>query len=74
MRMDTTQFEFSHGKKPRGWGHWGFDVTASDGKGGLLTETVWASGTLSQAKVQALRTFSELLVRRVVVVSVEVLP
>lgn len=37
VRIDTTEFEFAHGRKPRGRGSWAFCFGSSD-------EPVWAPG------------------------------
>lgn len=29
VEVDTTEYEFSHGKKPRGRGGWGFEVNGA---------------------------------------------
>jgi len=47
---NTYEYEFSHGKKPRGNGYWGFEITFEDGSGRFSTETVWAHGTLTSAR------------------------
>ena len=44
MRADTTQYQFSHGKQPRGYGRWAFEV------GG---ETFFFTAHYSVAKKQA---------------------
>lgn len=48
MRIETTTYEFSHGKKPRGMGQWAFDLHVNNG----LIETVHAPGyrSLTSAK------------------------
>lgn len=38
VTVETTRFEFAHGRKPRGVGDWAFDVKSRDGS----TRTVWA--------------------------------
>ena len=53
MRMNTAEYEFSHGHKPRGNGYWGFELTFTDGNGRYSTETAWAHGTPSQARAAA---------------------
>lgn len=37
IRINTTEFEFAHGRKPRGRGSWAFCFGSSD-------EPVWAPG------------------------------
>lgn len=53
MQMNTNEFEASHGRKPRGDGYWGFDLTFTDGEGRYSKETAWAHGTLTQARAAA---------------------
>ena len=40
-RFDTTQYQFSHGRKPRGRGRWAFGVNGA---------AIWKRGLLSEAK------------------------
>lgn len=40
-RFDTTQYEFAHGRKPRGRGYWAFNVNGA---------VLWKNGFLSEAK------------------------
>ena len=40
-KISTTQYEFSHGRKPRGRGHWAFSVNGA---------VLWKEGLLSEAK------------------------
>jgi hypothetical protein len=44
-------YEFTHGRKPRGDGHWMFDVMFSDGS---VPEQFATSGTYSKAKAAAM--------------------
>jgi hypothetical protein len=50
MITNTSQYEFSHGHKPKGRGLWMFEMLFTDGNGSYSTETVQADGTLSEAK------------------------
>ena len=45
MEVSTTQYEFSHGKKPRGFGTWGFFF---DGKRDA-DQAFWFSGSYGNA-------------------------
>jgi hypothetical protein len=60
VRVSTTQFEFSHGCKPRGDGNWGFKVGS---------EEVWVLGLFSDAARVAKRAAREMGVREVEVLS-----
>ena len=52
MEVNTNQFEFSHGRKPRGRGNWGFEFRRSPNEDHL---TFWHMGTYSEAKRAAVR-------------------
>jgi len=41
MRIETNEYEFSHGRKPRGLGCWAFQIGE---------ETVFITGTFTTAK------------------------
>jgi hypothetical protein len=41
MRVETNEYEFSHGRKPRGMGCWAFQIGE---------ETVFITGTFTTAK------------------------
>ena len=49
VRVHTTDFEFAHGRKPRGEGTWAFffDRRAS------VEQAFWATGSFTEAKKQA---------------------
>ena len=49
-RTNTEQFEFTHGHKPRGWGQWYLDLHFTDGNGRFSSQTVAATGTLTEAR------------------------
>ena len=40
-QFDTTQYQFSHGRKPRGQGQWAFSINGA---------VLWKNGLLSEAK------------------------
>lgn len=54
LELQTREYEFSHGKQPRGIGHWAFTIVAVYGPGSHYTpnEMKWVarSCTLAQAK------------------------
>jgi len=50
-RYDTSEFEYSHGRKPRGYGVWAFKIELP--QGGPLTKMI--SGPYGKAKTEALR-------------------
>ena len=47
IEIKTSEYEFAHGKKPRGYGGWAFFF-------GNETEPFWAHGTYSEAKKMAI--------------------
>lgn len=50
----TTKFEFSHGKKPKGWGGWAFIVMDGDTE----HETVFVPGAMTLANAKTwMRTY-----------------
>lgn len=62
VETDTTQYEFTHGRKPRGFGSWAFNVTVANGRGGFLVETIrpWTCGTLAECRKEAVRRAKEI--------------
>lgn len=44
IEFQTTQYEFSHGKKPRGFGTWAFQITG---------QIFYATASYGEAKRQA---------------------
>ena len=55
MKTETTQYEFSHGKKHKGYGAWMLEVTGTDGNGSYTTETYQITDKLGDAKKAAVR-------------------
>ena len=53
MTINTRQYELAHGKRPKGWGWWSFDVRMIDG----ATRWYDYTGTLSNA-LKSLRALS----------------
>lgn len=47
--VDTTEFEASHGRKPRGYGSWGFSFKRNPED----SEIIWAQGAFTEAKSAA---------------------
>jgi hypothetical protein len=48
MEVSTTEYEFSHGKNPRGTGQWAFFF---DGE----SEPFWHTGSYAEAKKMAIK-------------------
>lgn len=65
MRVSTTQYQFSHGKQPKGRGLWAFDVKLHSGS--TRTEFATSGQTLAQAKREVLDRFQPGTVRELVV-------
>ncbi len=74
MTTDTTKYEFSHGRKPKGYGRWAFEVTGIDGQGAYTTEKYFISGKMSDARKEAARRLKQECSRVVMITRVEVLP
>lgn len=53
VRTETTEYEFSHGKKPKGFGFWILTLDMSDGFGSYTTEEFSGTGTLSEVRKSA---------------------
>jgi len=74
METNTQQYEFSHGRKPRGEGYWAFRLTGTDGNGRYTSETYFEHGKLGEAKAAACRRMKREIGGVKQVVEVEVLP
>jgi len=74
MRTETMKYEFTHGRKPKGYGNWWLRLTGTDDEGSYTTEQYSILGKLSDAKKQAVRLMKSEIggVKRVV--EIEVLP
>lgn len=46
VRVVTTEFEWAHRRKPRGYGHWAFEIGS---------ERFWQVGSFAEAKRMAIR-------------------
>lgn len=55
VTFTTRQFERTHGRKPKGFGHWAFQRTTRETafEGELVGEVEFFSGTLTEAKAAA---------------------
>lgn len=51
IEFSTTQYEFAHGKKPRGYGRWVFFF---DGETSI-EKSLWHTGKFSEVKALAIR-------------------
>lgn len=74
MRTNTAEFEFSHGRKPRGFGNWALEVTGTDGQGRYTTEQYFGQGTLAEVKKDVCRRFKDEVGEVKAIVEVTVLP
>ncbi|MBN1443725.1 MAG: hypothetical protein JXA90_13530 [Planctomycetes bacterium] len=50
IEVNTTRYEFSHGKQPRGYGWWAFDIIRYHGDGTRTRERVMRAGKYGEAK------------------------
>lgn len=56
----TTEYQFSHGKKPRGFGHWAFIPADSYWPKEIPSDGIaWAHGTYTDAKREVARNYPE---------------
>ncbi len=74
MRTNTLKYEASHGKKPRGYGLWFFEILATDDRGAYLTETIDRYGTLTEAKRLAIKSLKSTVGRVKTICGITVLP
>ena len=51
VRVSTRDYEFAHGRTPRGFGHWAFEF----GEREAAEAVEFWTGTYSEAKAQAVR-------------------
>lgn len=50
IEINTSEYEFSHGKKPRGTGQWGFFFDQDRD----VSQCFWANGSFADAKRMAI--------------------
>jgi len=74
MTTNTTKYQFSHGKKPSGYGCWIFNITGTDNQGRYTTATIMASGKLTEAKRVACAEFKQTVGGIKKITEIEVLP
>ena len=55
MILNTDEYVFSHGVRPRGFGVWVVEVIGADNRGSYTMETFHITGTLTEVKVTAAR-------------------
>lgn len=76
--FNTTEYEASHGRKPRGLGAWAFRIIGTDGSGSYTTlkHCYFTTGTYMEAKRNAKSegTIEAACVGRVRELVIEVLP
>lgn len=76
IRVETSTYEFSHGKQPRGIGYWGFEITWAKNPAwpNAKTSQVWKNASYSEAKAAALAEVSRCANMGLMASSVSVLP
>jgi hypothetical protein len=73
VRILTSSYEFAHGRKPRGYGYWIFQVVAQvDGK--WVKHEIGDYGNYAAARKLAVKKFKDAHQGKVTIHSVEVLP
>ncbi len=53
MRTCTNEYEFAHGRKPKGHGCWCLELTFTDGDGRFSSEVVSGTGILTKVRKNA---------------------
>lgn len=71
IQYSTSEYEFSHGRKPKGFGSWAFEVDLLDGSKPLVWW--WNQSTLTNAKKQMNAKLRETLPKGYTLVLIEVL-
>lgn len=74
MIVKTSEYENTHGKKPRGRALWAITARGSDGRGRYTTETYYINGSLPYAKKEAVRQMKQEIGGVKMVTSLEILP
>ena len=71
IQYSTREYEFSHGRKPKGFGSWAFEVDLLDGAKPLTWW--WNQSTLTEAKKKMNQKLRETLPKGHTLVLIEVL-
>lgn len=66
--INTSEYEYAHGKKPRGQGSWAFCPRQNYMEPYYLDHCVWFTGLYSEARKQAVAHFSKQAGNPVIVV------
>ena len=68
VTTETTEYEFSHGKKPKGYGLWILSLAISDGRGSWTTEEYSGTGTLAEVRKLAVAHVRQTISRAAILV------
>lgn len=60
MRINNEVYRMTHGKAPKGYGYWLFEIIGIDKMGNTIVETVIGRGNLSRARERACELFGRL--------------
>ena len=74
METLTVEYQFSHGKRPRGFGAWWLKLTGTDNEGRYTEESYQITDALAAAKTRAVKRMKEEVGGVKKVVRIEVLP
>lgn len=56
VRVDTSEYRFSHGREPKGRGSWAFSYKRDPDYASKSGEVLWFTGTYAEARKQAIAT------------------
>lgn len=56
VRVDTSEYRFSHGREPKGRGCWAFSYKRDPDFASKSGEVLWFTGTYAEARKQAIAT------------------
>lgn len=54
VRVNTSEFQFSHGREPKGRGCWAFSYNRDPDFASNSGEVMWFTGTYAEARKQAI--------------------
>lgn len=61
MRVSTTDYEFTHGRKPRGFGMWWFCISACHQETAPYVTMMTYTGHYSEAKAKAIKAAKQVM-------------
>lgn len=60
MRINNEIYRMAHGKYPKGYGYWVFEIAGIDKMGNTIVDTLTGIGNLSSARKSACELFGRL--------------